>query len=88
MTLKLIAPILKQLKSGKPIASPAPSVQVTESAETAYYKSLREQMKLKVWEKDGGVVRLQIRSSVTAPSNSSSSLSSRGTLTPRRACVP
>lgn len=57
MTLKLIAPILKLLKSGKELPSPAPSVEVTAAAEMEYYQQLRAQMKLKVWEKDGGVVR-------------------------------
>ncbi|KAK4700697.1 hypothetical protein P7C70_g5544, partial [Phenoliferia sp. Uapishka_3] len=58
MTLKLIAPILKKLKTGEKLPSPAPSVEVTERAENEYYKELRVQMKDRVWEKDGGVVRL------------------------------
>ncbi|KAL8287672.1 hypothetical protein RQP46_003530 [Phenoliferia psychrophenolica] len=55
MTLKLITPILKKLKSGKALSSPAPSVEVTPEAETEYYSLLRTEMKRKVWEKDGGV---------------------------------
>ena len=57
MALKLMAPILKKLKSGKELPVPTPSVEVTSEAELEYYNQLRAQMKLKVWEKDGGVVR-------------------------------
>lgn len=54
MILKLIAPILSNL--GKKVG-PAPSVVVRDEAQRAYMVKLREQMKNKVWEKDGGKVR-------------------------------
>lgn len=66
MMLKLVKPILsklpKSIDSGEkqPLLEkvPAPSVQVTKEAEDTYYQSMRSELKKKVWEKDGGVVRL------------------------------
>ncbi|GAA5837345.1 hypothetical protein JCM11251_004972 [Rhodosporidiobolus azoricus] len=59
LVFHLIHPILNKLRSSSPDAfgpsNPAPYVEVTTRAEEAYWKALREKMKEKVWEKNGGV---------------------------------
>lgn len=63
MTLKLIAPILKQLSNSPSIwekqpllaRNRAPSVQVTKEAEDVYDQDFRAEMKKKVWESGGSV---------------------------------
>jgi hypothetical protein len=50
MILKLIKPILASPTMTKPVY-----ISVKKEAEVAYMAKLRNQMKAKVWEKDGGV---------------------------------
>ncbi|SCZ87860.1 BZ3500_MvSof-1268-A1-R1_Chr2-3g05328 [Microbotryum saponariae] len=54
MMRKLIKPILSQLKPSTN-GEPAPTVEVTPAAQEQYSKKIRNEMKKKVWEKDGGV---------------------------------
>ncbi|SCV74893.1 BQ2448_7922 [Microbotryum intermedium] len=54
MMRKLIKPILSQLKPSTTGES-APTVEVTAAAQEQYNKKIRNEMKKKVWEKDGGV---------------------------------
>ena len=53
--LRLIKPVLAELKKTQILAGPAPSVEVTGVAERRYMNEVRKEMKKKVWEKDGGV---------------------------------
>jgi hypothetical protein len=48
MTLKLIKPILQQLKQVKLLPTPAPSVEVTQEAEQRYNEEMRRELKKKV----------------------------------------
>lgn len=62
LVFHLIRPILNELRRGNAgggkDGKPAPYVEVTPEAEDRYYAVLRAEMKKKIWEKDGGVVRL------------------------------
>ncbi|GAA5864250.1 hypothetical protein JCM8547_001307 [Rhodosporidiobolus lusitaniae] len=56
LVFHLIRPLLSSLSSPSSSSPhPAPYVEVTKSAEDAYWNALRKEMKGKVWEKDGGV---------------------------------
>lgn len=63
MIINLIRPIIAKLKSqssssekAQLLTGPAPTVEVTKQAEDEYYASMRQELKKKVWEKNGGVV--------------------------------
>ncbi|GAA5891609.1 hypothetical protein JCM6882_004530 [Rhodosporidiobolus microsporus] len=59
LVFHLIHPILNKLRASSPSSpsatEPAPYVEVTTRAEELYWKALREKMKEKVWEQNGGV---------------------------------
>ncbi|BGP50661.1 hypothetical protein JCM10450v2_006580 [Rhodotorula kratochvilovae] len=54
MMVKLLKPVVAALKS-KNDSVPAPSVEVTQEAEDAWYQAMRAEMAKKVWEMDGGI---------------------------------
>lgn len=83
MVLALIKPILAKLKKDPAPSSPLPTVEVTAEAERIYYDQMRAEMRKKVWEKDGGVVRL-ISSYLCGPLADPCWLHSRGMSTRRR----
>ncbi|KAK4047414.1 hypothetical protein OIV83_005461 [Microbotryomycetes sp. JL201] len=54
MMLKLVKPILNKISKVE-LQLPAPSIEVTHEAQQRYNEAVRNEMKKKVWEKDGGV---------------------------------
>ncbi|GAA5820998.1 hypothetical protein JCM3770_004463 [Rhodotorula araucariae] len=58
MMVKLLKPVVSALKSerkGASASEAAPSVEVTQAAEDAWYKAMRAEMEKKVWEMNGAI---------------------------------
>ncbi|GAA6039275.1 hypothetical protein JCM8097_003239 [Rhodosporidiobolus ruineniae] len=56
LVFHLIHPLLRRLRQrGVELIKPAPYVEVTKAAEDRHWDNLRKEMKVRVWEKDGGV---------------------------------
>jgi len=65
LVFHLVRPLLNQLRKNHK-GRPAPYVEVTTEAEDRLYGRLRAEMKKKIWEKDGGVVRPLLSQSVAS----------------------
>lgn len=78
MMANLLKPVVKALKAAPTACGvPAPTVEVTQAAEDEWYAAMRAEMSKKVWEMDGGIVRLRpvpfpLFQSVAQPSSSQS----------------
>lgn len=82
MMLRLLKPLAATLRSpSEAIKTQAPTVEVTQEAEDEWYGRMRAEMATRIWEKDGGIVRLLCSLTPLATNLPFSPLRSRGTST-------